>query len=119
MNLELKYVKKWLHADKLALNLEKNNFVLFHSIVKKIMEPIVLKFGCKKIRAHHVKFLGVLLDEALCWKFHLIELSRELSRSVGIFNKLRHFVPKNILKTAYYYLFYPFLSYGIDVFSML
>ena len=48
MNRELKYVKKWLHADKLALNLEKNNFVLFHSIVKKIMEPIVLKFRCKK-----------------------------------------------------------------------
>ena len=33
MNRELKYVKKWLHADKLALNLEKNNycylFILF------------------------------------------------------------------------------------------
>ena len=102
MNQELKYVKKWLHADKLALNLEKNNFVLFHSIVEKIMEPIVLKFGCKKItRANHVKFLGVLLDEAHCWKFHLIELSRKLSRSVGIFNKLRHFVPKETLKTAY------------------
>ena len=42
MNRELKYVKKWLHADKLALNLEKNNFV-FHSIVKMIMESIVLK----------------------------------------------------------------------------
>ena len=57
-----------LHADKLALNLEKKtNFVLFHSTVKKIMKPIVLKFGCKKItRANHVKFLGVLLDEALC-----------------------------------------------------
>ena len=119
-NRELKYVKKCYHADKLALNLEKNNFVLFHSIVKKIMEPIVLKFGRKKItRAIPVKFLGVLFDEALCWKFHLIELSRKLSRSVGIFNKLRHFVPKEMLKTAYYYLFYPFLSYGIVVFSML
>ena len=84
MNRELKYVKKWLHADKLALNLGKNNFVLFHSIVKKIMEPIVLKFRCKKItRANHVKFLSVFLDEALCWKFHLIELSRKLSRSEG------------------------------------
>ena len=62
MNRELKYAKKWLHADKLALNLEKNNnFLLFHSVAKKIMEPIVLKFGCKKItRANHVKFLGVL-----------------------------------------------------------
>ena len=38
MNRELKYVKKWLDANKLALNIEKNNFVLFHSAVKKITE---------------------------------------------------------------------------------
>ena len=84
------------------------------------MEPIVLKFGCKKNhQKSHIKFLSVLLNEALCWKFYLIELSRKLSRSVGIFNKLRHFVPKETQKTVYYYLFYPFLSYGIVVFFML
>ena len=38
LNRELKYVKKWLDANKLALNIEKNNFVLFHSAVKKITE---------------------------------------------------------------------------------
>ena len=48
MNQELKYVKKWLDANKLALNLEKTNFALFHIAVKKIMQPIVLKFGHKK-----------------------------------------------------------------------
>ena len=36
MNRELKYVKKWLDDNKLALNIEKNNFVLFHSAVKNI-----------------------------------------------------------------------------------
>ena len=46
---------------------------------------------------------------------NLTELSRKLSRSVGIFYKLRHFVPKETLKTVYYSLFYPFLSYGIAV----
>ena len=48
MNREFKYVKKWLDANKLALNIEKNNFVLFHFAVKKITEPIVLKLGRKK-----------------------------------------------------------------------
>ena len=69
----------------------------------------------KITRANHVKFLGVLLDETLSWKFHLIELSRKWSRSEGLFYKLRHFVPKEMLKTAYYSLFYLFLSYGIVV----
>ena len=83
MNRELIYVKKWLDANKSALNIEKTNFVLFHSVVQKITEPI--------------------------------ELSRKLSRSVAIFYSLRHFAPKETLKTVYYSLFYSFLSYGIVV----
>ena len=80
------------------------------------MEPIILKFGHKKIsRANKVNFLGVLLDETLSWKPHLVELSRKLARSIGIFYKLRHFVPLNTLITIYYALFYSFLTYGIVV----
>ena len=47
MNWGLKYVKQWLDANKLALNMEKPNFVLFHFAVKKITEPIVSKFRRK------------------------------------------------------------------------
>ena len=63
MNQELHHVKKWLEANKLALNIEKTNFVVFHSPAKKLTESIILKFGCKKItHANHVMFLGVPLD---------------------------------------------------------
>ena len=93
MNRELRHVKKWLEANKLALNIEKTNYVIFHSPVKKITETVNIKFGCKHIsRSDSVKFLGVLLDETLSWRSHLVELSRKLARSVGIFYKLRHFV---------------------------
>ena len=116
MNRELRHVKKWLEANKLALNIEKTNFVVFHSPGKKVTDHIILKFGRKKItHANHVKFLGVLLDETLSWRSHLIELSRKLARSVGIFYKLRHYVPLDTLISIYYALFYPFLTYGIVV----
>ena len=116
MNRELRHVKKWLEANKLALNIEFTNYVIFHSPVKKITETVKIKFGRKHIsRSNSVKFLGVLLDETLSWRFHLVELSRKLARSVGIFYKLRHFVPLETLKSVYYALFYPFLSYGITV----
>ena len=116
MNRELSHVKKWLEANKLALNIEKTNFVVFHSPAKKLTEPIILKFGRKKItHANHMKFFGVLLDETLGWRSHLIELSRKPARSVGIFYKLRHYVPLDTLICIYYALFYPFLTYGIVV----
>ena len=69
MNRELRHLKKWLEANKLALTVEKNNYVIFHSPVKKITEPIIIKFGRKHIsESDNVKFLGVLLDETLSWR---------------------------------------------------
>ena len=65
--------------------------------------------------ANHVKFLSVLIDETLSWRSHCVELSRKLARSVGIFYKLRHYVPLDTLISIYYVLFYPFLTYGIVV----
>ena len=73
MNRELRHVKKWLEADKLVLNIEKTIFVVFHFPAKELTEPIILKFGRKKIiHANHVKFLGVLLDETLRWRSYPI-----------------------------------------------
>ena len=36
MNRKRSHVKKWLEANKLSLNIEKTNFVVFHSPAKKL-----------------------------------------------------------------------------------
>ena len=120
MNRELRKVKKWLDANRLALNIDKTNFVIFHSPCTKLPEPIVIRFCRKKIqREKYVKFFGVLLDENLSWKYHINELSKKLSRTIGIFYRIRHFVPFEILKLLYYSLFHSFLSYGIAVWDFM
>ena len=53
-----------------------------------------------------MKFLGVILDSNLNWKPHITELSKKLARTVGVFFKIRHFVPLDTLKLLYYSLFY-------------
>ena len=116
MNRELKKVKKWLDANRLALNIDKTNFVIFHSPHVTVPEPIVIRFCRKKIqRENCVKLLGILLDSNLSWKYHINELSKKLSRTIGIFYKIRYFVPSEILHLLYYSLFYSFLSYGVAV----
>ena len=67
------------------------------------------------MHATHVKFLTVVLDEILSWRSQLVEFSRKLARSVGIFYKLRHYVPLDTLISICYALFYSFLTYGIVV----
>ena len=59
VNRELRKVRKWLEANRLALNIDKTNFVIFHSQQSKITDQIVLRIGRKKINQEScVKFLG-------------------------------------------------------------
>ena len=56
------------------------------------------------------------MDENVSWKFHINELSKKLSRTVGIFYKIRHFYPSNILRILHYFIFVLFLFInGISV----
>ena len=119
VNSERKHIKKWLDANKLALNVDKTNFVIFHSPQKPLYENITIKFGKQHVtKANHVKFLGLLLDENLSWKHHLSELSKKLTRTCGIFFKVRHLLPTDVLVSLYYSLFASFLQYGIVVWGL-
>ena len=119
INKELSKVKIWLDCNKLALNFDKTNVVLFHSPRKKLPDLINIKFGKKNVtRAKHVKFLGVLLDEHLTWKYHTTELLKKLTRTAGIFFKIRHYIPLQPLINLYNSLFPSFLSYGITVLGL-
>ena len=44
MNHELKKVKTWLETNRLALNINKTNFVVFHPPRIKISEPVIIRF---------------------------------------------------------------------------
>ena len=119
INKELLKVKSWLEVNKLALNIEKTNFVLFHSPRKKLPINIQIKFGKKPVtRSQYVKFLGVLMDEHLSWKFHISELTKKLSRASGIFLKMRHLLSIDIMTNLYYSLFSSFLTYGSSTWGL-
>ena len=56
----------------------------------------------------HVKYLGVLLDSNLTWKFHVNDVALKISRTVGVVARIRHFVPRTILLN----MILPYLTYG-------
>ena len=120
VNKELKQVKKWRDANKLALNVDKTNFVLFHCIKESLDEAINIKIGKELVkRAKYVKFLCVLLDENLTWKYLLSELSKKLARTCGIFFRIpTNVLPTNVLVSLYNSLFSSFLQYGIIVWGL-
>ena len=117
VNKELGNVKQWLDTNRLSLNIEKTNFIIFRSQKHHpLTENINIKIGKQNIKqSQYVKFLGILLDENLGWKFHLSELAKKLARTCGMFFKIRHFLPVDVLLCLYNSLFASFLQYGIVV----
>ena len=110
----MKRVKKCLDVNKFPLNVIKTNFVLFCSNKMKVTEPVILKFGRERIcQENCVKFLGILFDSVLSWKYHSAALAKKLARTSGIFFKIRHLIPFDTIKPLYHAIFPPFLYYGI------
>ena len=96
--------------------MNKTNFVLFHTFNKPIKENITLKINHIAIQEQkYIKYLGVLLDSMLSWNVHLDNLTKKITRSIGIMYKIRPSVPNNILIKLYYALIYPHLLYAIQV----
>ena len=94
INKELNKVRKWLEANRLALNIYKTNYVIFHSRTNKVDSFVRIKLSSKPIsRVNCIKYLGVLIDSTLSWKPHIVELSKKLAKTSGIFYKIRHYVP--------------------------
>ena len=56
-----------------------------------------------------------MIDATLSWKDHITNLSKKLSRSIGILHKLTPFVNLKIMKNVYHALSYSHLVYGIQV----
>ena len=116
VNKELRSMKRWLDANKLSLNIDKTNYIIFHSSSRNVPSDSTIKIGKKHIkRVKFVKFLGLLLDEHLSWKYHLSELSKKLARTCGIFFKIRNLLPLDVLLCLYNALFLSFLQYGLIV----
>ena len=119
LNQELHALAEWMESNRLALSILKTNFVRFHSKRLEPYKSLNLKIDSVNIQeVYTVKYLGVTFDSNLTWKNHVNELCLKLSKTVGIFSKLRYYVNVDILIMLYYSIIYPFLTYGIQVWGL-
>jgi hypothetical protein len=116
INNELKQLNVWLNVNRLALNISKTNFVIFHPFNKPLQHNVTLKINRKAImQKDHIKYLGVIIDSHLNWKHHILNVSKKISRSIGVMYKLREYINSKMLLNIYYSLIYSHIVYGIQV----
>ena len=57
--------------------------------------------------------MGIILDTALSWKYHINMIDKKISKVIGILHKLKYIFPKDILLTIYKSLILPHLNYEL------
>ena len=102
INKELRKLYLWLNVNRLSLNIDKTNFLIFHPYNKPIRQHVTIKINKKAINEkEYIKYLGVLLDSSLSWKYQISSLTKKISRSIGVMYKLRPFLPLKVMNNVY------------------
>ena len=97
-NILAKNLEIWVSSNGLALNLKKTNYMIFSN--RKIQEltfkPKLCNYEIE--RQTSARFLGVIVNENLSWKEHIIAVKAKMSRYVGVLYKLKLILPLSARK---------------------
>ena len=116
VNYDLKGITNWLNANRISLNVNKTEYIIFRKPRKLIDSEIKIKLNGKRLYPSTcIKYLGVLLDEHLSWKPHMNELTKKLNRSNSMLSKIRHYVDLNTTRSLYFSIFSSHISYCCQV----
>ena len=108
LNNELLNIDVWLRCNKLSINVQKTNYVIFSPSQRKVNHSFSLSFGGQSLTQSNVtKFLGVYLDEHLTWKYHINFVCKQIAKSVGILSRTRFYLSCKTKPMLYYTLIYP------------
>ena len=89
------------------------NLIWFYLKLHNIKTPNI-KINNRTIEEKkHTKYLGILIDNTLCWKTHIHHVNMKLSKGIGVLAKLRHYLPKKMLRTLYFAFIQPYINYSL------
>ena len=67
-----------IRANKLTLNTQKFNFMLFYQPKKRLEIPKIEKFEC----VEQFDFLGLILHKHLIWKSHMTKEANKIYKTI-------------------------------------
>ena len=117
INNEVDNEYAWVKANKLSLNIDKTNFMLFTpKCVPRTMKGVFVG-GNRIMDVTETKFLGVIIDYKLNWSPRITYISKKVVNSVGVILKARKFFDQETLLTLYIHLFIH-ISITVDMYRV-
>ena len=100
INFDLKKIVMWLRGNKIPLNEDQTELVLFRSKIRKITKTMNFRISGQKIKMlSKIKYLGLLLDGNLSFKYDLDTIKLKLNKANCLLSKSRYFIRATLLRT--------------------
>ena len=116
MNHDLSLITDWLKASKISLNTNKTKVLIYKPKNVIIHKKLNFRISGQKIEVtDSIKYLGIIPQDNLIWDNRLTHIIKKIHRGIGILSKIRHYVPKWLLRTIYFSLFNSHLIYGCEI----
>ncbi|KAL9979041.1 hypothetical protein ACROYT_G016633 [Oculina patagonica] len=114
LNEDLKKLENWLDANRLSINVVKTEYMIIGSR-KRLNHAnldLNLKIGDTNLkRVEKTVSLGVTLDENLTWKEHVSNISKKVSKGLGVLMRTREILPNDSLNQIYKSIIQPHFDY--------
>jgi hypothetical protein len=121
-NKVLEAVSTYMNVNLLHINTKKSCYMYFCPSKRSIndsndsMSNHCLSIDSKIIqRVSQTKFLGVIIDDQLTWKPHIMNLNKKLRSACGRIYRIKKCLPKSLHKLIYHSLFESHLGFAISV----
>ena len=120
VNFDLSNLVQWLRVNKISLNVNKAEIVVFRSPKKQIYKNLNFRLSGLKIEPKCcTKYLGVIIDEHLSFNEYMNTLKQKLNTTNGILAKLKYYVTADALKTIYYAFFDSRMRYACQIWGQI
>ena len=87
--------------------------MLFYQPQRKVEIPKLKINDTEIIIVEEFDFLGITLDKHLTWKPHIHNISNKISKTIGILNRIKTYLPQNAKLNICNSLILSYLHYGI------
>ena len=111
------YIQNW---TKLPTGLPQTNyrlmFMIFHYRQRVLTEndiPCLMINNTLIERVTEFNFLGLTVNEYMNWNSHVQKIANKISRTLGVMNRLKRYLPISAMKLMYDSLILSHLQFGI------
>ena len=116
MNKELQNLSIWFDSNKLTVNSSKSSFLIIPSKLNKpFPQTNVFLNNISIPQCISINYLDLTINMNFNFDFHISNIAYNISRTVGIISKIKHYLPEKALLKIYYVQIHSHLIYGLII----